>query len=131
MSKQNGNATIAIVATLSIVIVIGLLFFGLPMWNVWRSGLSGEAQLRKAEQNRQIAVEEAKAKLEAADLLNQAEVKRAEGLAQATALVVDGFGGPDAYLRYLWIQSLENNDADIIYVPTEAGLPILEAGQRP
>lgn len=119
-----------IVVTLVGLLVIAGLFFVWPQYRVWQQGLAGEAELKRAEQNRQIAVEEARAKLEAAELLNQAEVKRAEGLAQATALVVDSFGGPDAYLRYLWIQSLENNDADIIYVPTEAGLPILEAGQR-
>lgn len=91
--------------------------------------LKGEAELRRAQQNRQIQIEEARAKLDAAEFLNKAEVLRARGLADATEIVADSFGGPDAYLRYLWIQSLENNDADIIYVPTEAGLPILEAGK--
>lgn len=101
-----------------------------PVWKVWKSGLTGKAELRRAEQNRQIAIEEAKAKKESAGLLNEAEVIRAAGLAKATDLVVNSFGGPDAYLRYLWIQSIENNKADVIYVPTEAGLPILEATRR-
>ncbi len=131
MRYMRGEATFAILTVLVIVALVVTLFFGLPKWNVWRSGLSGEAELRRAEQNRQILVEEAQAKLDAADLLNKAEVKRAEGLAEATELVANSFGGPEAYLRYLWIQSLENNEADIIYVPTEAGLPLLEAGQRP
>lgn len=112
----------------ALVTITGLLW-GCPTYNVWSQGLAGKAELRRAEQNRMIAVEEARAKLESAELLNQAEVKRAEGLAQATALVVDSFGGPGEYLRYLWIQSLEQNKADIIYVPTETGLPILEAGR--
>ena len=38
----------------------------------------------------------------------------------------------DAYLRYLWINKLSDSEAkggQVIYVPTEAGLPILEAGR--
>jgi hypothetical protein len=34
-------------------------------------------------------------------------------------------------LRYLWINTLGENGQDVIYVPTEAGTPILEAGKRP
>jgi hypothetical protein len=112
-----------------VVATLVLLMAGCPPYSVWQQGMSGRAELTRAEQNRQIQVQEARAKLDAAQLLNQAEVARAEGLAEATALVVDSFGGPDSYLRYLWIQSLENNKANIIYVPTEAGLPILEAGR--
>lgn len=37
----------------------------------------------------------------------------------------------EAYLRYLWINGRESNNPTVIYVPTEAGLPILEAGRRP
>lgn len=114
----------------ALMVLAVLLLAGCPQYNVWQQGLMGKAELRRAEQNRKITVEEAQAKLESAELLNLAEVKRAEGLAQATALVVDSFGGPDSYLRYLWIQSLENNKANIIYVPTEAGLPILEASRN-
>ena len=36
-------------------------------------------------------------------------------------------GGPDGYLRYLQIQALEESKASLIYVPTEAGLPVTEA----
>ncbi len=42
----------------------------------------------------------------------------------------DSLGGPEGYLRYLYIQNLEDSKGQIIYVPTEGGLPILEAGQR-
>ena len=45
-------------------------------------------------------------------------------------VVADGLGGPEGYLRYLWIHAMENEKATVIYIPTEAGLPILEAGKR-
>jgi hypothetical protein len=131
MFKQNGSSDFAVVVLTGVAVAVLLagLMFGLPVWNKWRAGVAGQADLNFATYQRRIAVEEAQAKLDAAELLNQAEVARARGLAAATALVVESFGGPEAYLRYLWIQSLENNKADIIYVPTEAGLPILEANR--
>ncbi len=130
MKYEKGNAVLGVlVIVILVVAVLWTLFFGLPLWNKWRAGVAGQADLNFAQYQRRIMVEEAQAKLDSAELLNQAEVARARGLAEATALVVNSFGGPEAYLRYLWIQSLENNQADIIYVPTEAGLPLLEAGK--
>jgi hypothetical protein len=42
----------------------------------------------------------------------------------------DSLKGNEAYLRYLWINNSDGNgDKQVIYVPTEAGLPILEAGR--
>lgn len=35
----------------------------------------------------------------------------------------------EAYLRYLWVQELSDNRNSVIYVPTETGLPILEASR--
>jgi regulator of protease activity HflC (stomatin/prohibitin superfamily) len=130
MKYQRGNAIVVVITLVSIAI-LGLLFFGLPAWNVWRRGLSGEAQLREAEWNRQITVQEAKAKLESATMLAGAEVERAKGVAQANEIIAEGLQGHDEYLRYLWIQALEHTatqqGGQVIYVPTEANLPILEA----
>jgi hypothetical protein len=41
--------------------------------------------------------------------------------------VIQSLGSPDAYLRYLWIDQIQDNQ--VFYVPTEATLPILEAGR--
>ncbi|WP_086606777.1 membrane protease subunit [Erythrobacter donghaensis] len=97
---------------------------------VWNAETAGEAELAQARQNRQIATLEAEAKLESAKLLAQAEVERAKGVAEANRIVADGLGGPEGYLRYLYIENLSQSQGKIIYVPTEAGLPILEAGRR-
>lgn len=114
---------------------IGLLataggLYGCPQYSVYEQRLTGEAELARAEYSRRTSVVEAQAKLDSAKLLNQAEVARADGLALATDRVSKSFGNTDAYLRYLWIQSIEHDKATVIYVPTEAGLPILEAGKR-
>jgi hypothetical protein len=42
-------------------------------------------------------------------------------------LAIAVLGGPEGYLRYLQIQALEDSKASLIYVPTEAGLPVTEA----
>lgn len=103
--------------------------YGCPQYGVYEQRLTGEAELARAQQNRQIAVNEAQAKLDAAKLLAEAEIERAKGAAKSNDIIANGLGGPEGYLRYLWIQSLDNPNNKLIYVPTEAGLPILEAGR--
>lgn len=126
-------AVLGVVALLALSLVVGL-FWAWPNYRVWQKEQSGRAILAEARFSRQVRIEEAKAQLESAELLSEAEVKRAQGLRRATEEVREAFGGPDNYLRYLYIQALEQRDgepqAKIIYVPTEAGIPILEAGKR-
>ena len=47
----------------------------------------------------------------------------------------ESLGGPDNYLRWAYIHMLEETAGkpgrEIIYIPTEAGMPILEAGRNP
>lgn len=107
--------------------------FGLPIYSVWQQGLSGQAELARAEQNRQILINEAKAKREAAVFWAEAEVQRAKGVSEANNIISGGLGGPEGYLRYLYIEGLkeaECNGDKVIYIPTEAGLPILEASRK-
>lgn len=112
------------------VVLIGLVLFGYPQYDVYRQTLKGEAELARATQNRQIRIQEAKAKQEAAALEALAEIERAKGVAEANKIIGDSLKGNEAYLRYLWIQGLqEGATPQVIYVPTEAGLPILEAGR--
>jgi len=118
------------IAWLVILGVVGGMY-GCPQYEVYKERLSGEAEKAKAEYTRQIAVLEANAKLDAAGKLAEAEVARANGVAQANKIIGDSLHGNEAYLRYLWIDKLEGGKMQVIYVPTEAGLPILEAGKRP
>ena len=103
--------------------------FVLPQWNVWRAELSGRAALAEAENARKVQIEEAKGRLEASKFYAAAEVERAKGVAEANKIIAQGLGGPEGYLRYLWINKLGENGQDVIYIPTEAGMPVLEAGR--
>lgn len=98
-----------------------------PQYGVYEQRLKGQARLQEAESSRQIAVVEAEAKKIAATQLALAEIERAKGVAQANQIISDSLKNNEAYLRYLWIQGLEHGDHEVIYIPTEAGLPILEA----
>ena len=110
--------------------VLGLVFpFAFPTYKVWEQNKAGEAELARAEQNRQIAVQEAKAKEESARSLANAEVIRAEGVAKANKIIGDSLRDNDVYIHYLWIEALKESDSDVIYVPTEAGIPITEASR--
>lgn len=113
-----------------LVLFLGAIgMYGCPKYNVYSSRMAGEAMLAHAQASKEVAVAEAKAKNESAELLAQAEVKRAYGVAQANKIIGDSLKGNDAYLRYLWIDKLDSGQGQVIYVPTEAGLPILEAGR--
>lgn len=106
-----------------------ILPIGLPQYKVWQQSKEGEAELAKAEQNRQIAGQEAKAKEESAMSLANAEVIRAQGVAQANKIIGDSLQNNDAYIHYLRIEALRESDSDVIYVPTEAGIPITESAR--
>ena len=106
---------------------IGGVCWGYPQYQVYSQTKAGEAKLGEAESSRQIAVEEAKALLEAAKYQSQAEVERARGVAEANEIIGSSLRDNEAYLRYLWIVGLQDGSSEVIYVPTEANLPILEA----
>ena len=121
------------VGILVVILIIGLILgcmFGLPIYKVWQEGKRGEAELRRAEQNKQIRIEEARAQMEAAKLLAEAEIQRAKGVAEANRIIGESLENSEAYLRYLWVNTLtEGSSRQIIYIPTEGQLPILEAGR--
>ena len=116
------GALVACVAALG----IGGCMTGMPMYNVYHQRMEGEAELAKANYSKQVAVQEAHAKMESAKLLADAEVLRAEGVAKANKIIGDSLTNNEAYLRYLFVNNLEHTQNQVIYVPTEANLPILE-----
>ncbi len=130
--QNSSKAAVGIlsVGTLILVGVIALGMWVLPMYRVWRQDMAGQANLRQQEWEKQILVEQAKADRDSATLYAEAEVERAKGVAQANIIIGDSLKNNDEYLRYLWIQALQDETNSVIYVPTEANLPILEAGLR-
>lgn len=130
MKKYDFYATVVIVIAV-IGIILGLMF-GVPKYNVWRTKVAiqsaqnqGKAEMARAEQNRMIQIEEAKANLESQKLNSEAEVERAKGMAKA--IEIENGKLTTKYIQYLWVRNIDKMDGDKIYIATEAGLPILEA----
>ena len=125
MKTISGKAIIVLVA-LGVAVILALMF-GMPMYNVWQQEMTGKAEFSRAEQNRKIKVEEAKAEKESASFRAEAEIIRAEGVAKANEIIGGSLKDNKDYLTYLWIQALYDESNSVIYVPTEANMPILEA----
>lgn len=106
----------------------GCMYYG-PKYHVYQQRMSGAAKLAEAESSRQILIQEAHAKMEAAKMLASAEIERAKGVAEANKIIGNSLAGNESYLWYLWIHNLESGNHDIIYVPTESQLPVMEAGR--
>ena len=136
-------------AVILLAILLGSLV-GCPRYNVYKQTLEGKAEYEKARHNRKIKIEEAKAKNEAAISEAEAKVKmanaqnqamvikaqgqrqadsiRAIGVARANEIIGESLKGNKDYLQFLWIDQLKEGGQKV-YIPTEAGLPILEAGK--
>lgn len=127
------DGMIAVLSFFGVVFFIGfvtLVMWGCPTYSVWQKGQKGKADLKEAEWNRQIAVQEAEAKYQSAKALAKAEVERAKGVAEANQIIGESLKGNESYLKYLWIQGLQDGSSEVIYIPTEANLPILEATRK-
>lgn len=118
-----------IVLIITGVFIVVALLLGVPYYRVYSATMSGKAEFEQAQQNRRIKVEEAKANLEAEKLNAQAEIERAKGAAKA--IEIENGSLTPTYIQYLWVRQQNLNPGDkVIYVPTETGLPILEAGRN-
>lgn len=131
-TKQSDTMQTAIgisVIGLIVLVIIGAIMFGYPRYKVWQQEMDGKAEFAKAEQNRKIKIEEAKANLEAEKLNAQAEIERAKGAAKA--IEIENGSITPTYIQYLWVrQQADLGDKTVIYIPTEGNLPILEAGRN-
>lgn len=114
-----------------VAIVIAWILYGYPIWRVWASQKQGEADLQQAHKEQQIQVSKAQGRLDAAKLNKEAAVIEAEAVAAQIEKIGANLRNHDLYLKWQWIKMMEEKPAgSVIYVPTEAGLPILEAGRR-
>ncbi len=131
MTKQSDTKGTILASLLLVVLIVGIILafmFGYPRYKVWQQEMDGKAEFAKAEQNRKIKIEEARANLEAEKLNAQAEIERAKGAAKA--IEIENGSITPTYIQYLWVrQQADLGDKTVIYIPTEGNLPILEAGR--
>ena len=130
---KNGTFIQVLVSICVVIAIIVGLMFGIPKDNVWQQDMEGKAEMARAEQNRMILVEEAKAKLEAEKLNAQAEIERAKGMAEA--MEIENGKLTSTYNQYLFIRTLEKISdkgslPQIIYTPTEGMVPVMNMNQN-
>ncbi len=82
--------------------------------------VSIESKLRAEQESLQKEFELKKAQKDA-----EIEVARAQGVAKSNEIIAASI--QPNYLKYLWIQGLQKSGVQVVYVPTEANLPILES----
>tara|TARA_B110000238_G_C15853129_1_gene321938 strand:+ start:63 stop:533 length:471 start_codon:yes stop_codon:yes gene_type:complete len=136
---------------ISFVLVVSLSLWAWPKYKVYSMEMNGKASLKEAEWSKQILIVEAKAQEEAALMqakarvtLAQAEgeaklvrakaegkadIELAKAAAESNRIIGESLKNNEAYLRYIWIKGLQEGNGERIYIPTEAGMPILEAGK--
>lgn len=120
-----------VVLVLFIVGVIWALMALGKVYGVWAAHKVGQADLAQAHNEQQIQVSRAQGRLDAAQLNKQAEIIDAEAVAKSIEIIGKTLHENTGYLQWKWIHMMEQRDSgDTIYVPTEASLPILEAGNR-
>ncbi|MHC8950461.1 hypothetical protein ACYX7F_16080 [Sphingobacterium hungaricum] len=120
-NTMNAKGTLILVG-LAAVIILGLMF-GLPVYSVWQQEMSGKARLAEATHSRQILVEQARAEKEAAVLQADAIKIMGEAAQKYPEYRKQEFIG--AFGEALKAGTI----SQIIYVPTEASIPIVEASR--
>ena len=125
--EQKGSAELFAIGgvILVVIIVIAGWMAIYPNYRVWSQEMRGKANLIEATQSKKIQIEQARAELESAEL-------------RAEAIKVIGQSAKDypEYREQEFIGAFgealrEGAINQVIYVPTEGNIPILEAGKRP
>lgn len=132
MSENIKIGLLISLATAMFIGVITLTMYLYPKYKVYSQTMRGQADFKESEINKQILVEEARAQEEALQMRARGEAEREKIRADATAYAIEKIGvmlkENESYLRWMWINEIANGDGERIYIPTEAGMPILEAG---
>jgi len=126
--ENKHQKSITIAGVILVLLVLAGLFWGAPQYKIYTLEMSGKAKLAEAEWSKKIAIEEAKAEKESAVLKAEAEVERAKGIAEANKIIAESI--TQEYIQYKFIEGLNDGNTEVIYVPTEANLPIMEAGRN-
>lgn len=124
MNHERGEVGLGLVITLAVVAAVVLfgafLFIG-PQYRVWQQGMEGEAKLMRAKQERQILVTQAQAEKDASQLRADAI-----GIMGAAAKQFPEYREQE-FMASFGEALREGHISQVIYVPTEANIPIMEA----
>jgi phosphoribosylcarboxyaminoimidazole (NCAIR) mutase len=89
---------------------------------VWRAERRGQAELAEARYSKQVIEIIAEQELIAETFRAEAEVVRAQGIAEAMEIISAQL--TPEYLKHFWIRTIAGHDG-VIYVSIEGGYPVL------
>jgi prohibitin 1 len=98
------------------ILIVDVLLRDVKLPDRFKESIEAKLTAEQQVQQKQFMLEQAKKDAEI-------EVARAEGAARAQEIVRSTLS--DSYLQYLWIKTL-NENPNVIYVATEANLPIFK-----
>lgn len=137
MKNRKGESEALVIGALAVLIVGALIviLWVWPHYTLWSTKMAGEARtvqaehegaarLAQAESEKKIQIEGAKAEVESAKLRAEAIQIVGKASQEYPEYRTQEFIG--AFAEAL----KEGNISQIIYVPTEANIPIIEAGRK-
>jgi len=139
MNETTGWTLGGIFGFLMICVLVGGGMWGCPQYNIYQKTLDGEAKLKQAEWTRQIQIENAKAKEKSAEMLGKADLIKAKYKSRADSIRAIGTANANRiisnsitpeYVRWLFVDQLDQTQNQVIYIPTEGNIPIMEAGRK-
>lgn len=136
---QKGNASLAVLSfTVALALLIGVLFatgWGWAKFRLWKAEYTGKAlEIEKTYNGKAILAEAEHARMARVEAA-RAEKEAAQMTADAIKIVGEAAQTYPEYRQqefYLALgEALKEGQIDqILYLPTEAGLPVTEAGKR-
>lgn len=128
-AEEIGVARFVVKVALGILLIIFLFVGGCgwlkPQYNLYKANTEKQAVIREQEAQSKAAEYRARSEVIQAQAKADAEVIRAKGIAEANKIIASSI--TPAYVDYLYVRALETTKNQVVYVPTEAGLPVLEA----
>src|SRR5690606_27915473 len=122
-----------------VTIGIGVVFFAIvglvyvnrlvgPKLNLYRSNTEKQAVIKEQEAISEAEVYAAEKRVIAAEAEAEARLIEAQALAEAQRIISETL--TPEYLTWRYYEVLATTENDVVYIPTEAGLPITEARER-
>lgn len=132
MRDRASDSLIGFAAGTAAIGILAMILLWQPLIGPWSQERRGLADLREAQMNRQIRVEEAEAEKQAQILFAQGEVEASRLRAEAINVIGAAAQEFPQYRQPEFIGAFaeavrSGKIAQMIYVPTEAGIPITEA----
>lgn len=111
----------------AVVLVIGGAMWGLPKYKLYKADHEKQTLTITAKAKSQAAEYTAKTEVTKANYEAERDRIRAQGVADSNRLIADSL--TEEYITWHYIDQMSRHSNQIIYVPTEGGVPIMEANR--